>query len=132
MTGFYMMGILLVSWSIYAKRKIMSKFLFRAKTQCLKKWLEDLKHLNNISQNRMTWKNLDPKFLLHWEWIKFVKLENYWLVAFNSTRFVPTFYTYRSSRSQMFFKIGALKNFTIFTGKHLCCSLFFINKVAGV
>ena len=27
---------------------------------------------------------------------------------------------YRSSRSQMFFKIGILKNFTIFTGKQLC------------
>ena len=31
----------------------------------------------------------------------------------------------------MFFKIGVLKNFAIFTGKHLCQSLFF-NKVAGL
>ena len=30
----------------------------------------------------------------------------------------------RSSRSRMFFKIGVLKNFVIFTGKHLCWSLF--------
>ena len=30
----------------------------------------------------------------------------------------------RSSRSQMLFKIGALKNFAIFIGKHLYCSLF--------
>ena len=30
----------------------------------------------------------------------------------------------RDSRSQMFFKIGVLKNFAYFTGKHLCCSLF--------
>ena len=37
----------------------------------------------------------------------------------------------RSSRSQMFFKIGILKNFANFTGKHLCWSLFF-NKVAGL
>ena len=29
-------------------------------------------------------------------------------------------YIIRSSRSQMFLKIGALKNFAIFTGKHLC------------
>ena len=29
-----------------------------------------------------------------------------------------------SSPSQMFFKIGALKNFAIFTRKYLCCSLF--------
>ena len=28
----------------------------------------------------------------------------------------------RSGRSQMFFKIGALKNIAIFTGKHLCRS----------
>ena len=29
----------------------------------------------------------------------------------------------RSSRSQVFFKIGVLENFTNFTGKHLCWSL---------
>ena len=32
---------------------------------------------------------------------------------------------------EMFYKKGALKNFTKFTGKHLCQSLFF-NKVAGL
>ena len=32
---------------------------------------------------------------------------------------------YRSSRSQMFFKKGVLKNFAKFTEKHLCCSLFY-------
>ena len=32
----------------------------------------------------------------------------------------------RSNRSQMFFEIVILKNFAIFTGKHLCWSLFFI------
>ena len=37
----------------------------------------------------------------------------------------------RSSRSQIFFKIGVLKNFAGFTGKHMCQSLFF-NKVAGM
>ena len=35
----------------------------------------------------------------------------------------------RSSRLQMLFKIGFLKKFAKFTGKHLCQSLFF-NKVA--
>ena len=34
--------------------------------------------------------------------------------------------TYWSSCLQIFFKIGALKNFTIFTEKHLCQSLFLI------
>ena len=34
------------------------------------------------------------------------------------------------SRTQIFFKIGVLRNFAKFTGKHLFQSLFF-NKVAG-
>ena len=33
---------------------------------------------------------------------------------------------YRSSRSIMFFKIDALENFAIFTGKHLCWSFLLI------
>ena len=36
--------------------------------------------------------------------------------------------TLGSSRSQIFFKIGALNKFAIFTGKHLCWSLFLIKK----
>ena len=39
--------------------------------------------------------------------------------------------SYRSIRSQMLFKIGVLKNFANFTGKHLCQSLFF-DKGAGL
>ena len=35
--------------------------------------------------------------------------------------------TYRSSRSQMFFKIGVLKYFESFTEKYMCWSLFLIN-----
>ena len=38
---------------------------------------------------------------------------------------------YRSSRPEVFCKKGVLRNFTKFTGKHLCQSLFF-NKVAGL
>ena len=37
---------------------------------------------------------------------------------------------FRSSCSQMFFKIGALKNFAVFTGKHLCWSLFLMKLQA--
>ena len=37
---------------------------------------------------------------------------------------------YRSSRSQMSFKIGVQKNFAIFIGKHLCWSLFLIQLQA--
>ena len=33
--------------------------------------------------------------------------------------------------TQMFFKRGVLKNFTIFIGKHLCWGILF-NKVAGL
>ena len=36
----------------------------------------------------------------------------------------------RSSRPEVFYKKGVLKNFAKFTGKHLYQSLFF-NKVAG-
>ena len=35
--------------------------------------------------------------------------------------------TFRNSHSQMFFKVGVLKNFANFTGKHLCWSLFLIS-----
>ena len=38
---------------------------------------------------------------------------------------------YRSSCLQMFFKITVLKNFTNFTGTHLCWSLL-LNKVSGL
>ena len=40
------------------------------------------------------------------------------------------FQKYRSSRWQMYFRIGVLKNFAIFTGKHQCWSLFLINMQA--
>ena len=38
---------------------------------------------------------------------------------------------YRSSHQRCSIEKGVLKNFTKFTGKHLCQSLFF-NKVAGL
>ena len=48
---------------------------------------------------------------------------------FNHT--VKSLQRYRSSRSQMFLKIGVPKILANFTGKHLCWSLF-LNKVAGL
>ena len=36
----------------------------------------------------------------------------------------------KSSRSQMFFEINSIKNFAIFTGKHLCWGLFSIKLQA--
>ena len=38
----------------------------------------------------------------------------------------------RRGRLQMFFKIGIFKNFAIFTGKHLCWSLFLIKAFRPV
>ena len=38
---------------------------------------------------------------------------------------------YGSSRPEVFCKKSVLRNFTKFTGKHLCQSLFF-NKIAGL
>ena len=56
---------------------------------------------------------------------------------FSSTIFL-VFYTrlidvmhFRSSRPDVFCKKGVFRNFTKFTGKYLCQSLFF-NKVAGL
>ena len=37
----------------------------------------------------------------------------------------------RSSRPEVFYEEGVLRNFAKFTGKHLCQSLYF-NKVAGL
>ena len=39
--------------------------------------------------------------------------------------------SYRSSRPEVFYKLGSLKSFVKFTRKHLCWNLFF-NKVAGL
>ena len=41
------------------------------------------------------------------------------------------FHMCRSSRREVFCKKVVLRNLTKFTGKHLCQSLFFFNKVAG-
>ena len=42
------------------------------------------------------------------------------------------FEIYRSSHSQMFFKIGVLKIFANLAGKHQCRSQSLFNKVAGL
>ena len=54
---------------------------------------------------------------------------NYWtsreIAVFKSSALI------RSSRPKMFYRKGVLKNFTKFTGKYLCQSLFF-DKVAAL
>ena len=55
-----------------------------------------------------------------------------WKLAFPFVCFfkIISWKNFRRSRLQMFFKIGALKNFANFTGKHLCWSLFLIQLQA--
>ena len=50
------------------------------------------------------------------------------LINFNFSQFREQIF--RSSHLQMLFKIGALKSFPNFTGKHLCWSLFLKNLQA--
>ena len=49
---------------------------------------------------------------------------------FSHTKFDINLVKLRSSPSQMFLKIGVLKNFAIFTGKHLCWGLFLLKLQA--
>ena len=53
-----------------------------------------------------------------------ITLEPYIKLKFNED-------TNRSSRPEVFYKKGVLRNFAKFIGKHLCQSLFY-NKVAGL
>ena len=48
----------------------------------------------------------------------------FWKIASLKTSWSEKSDKYRSSRSQMFFKIAGIKDFAVFTGKHLCWSLF--------
>ena len=70
-----------------------------------------------------------------WKNIQRVEALNYFLLkapyqmfyrVYTSPLLNLTTSIFRSSRSQMFFKIGVLKNFAIFIAKHLSCSLFLI------
>ena len=53
------------------------------------------------------------------------------LKSLNIIRSKVNFYKNRSNRPEVFCKKGVLRNFTKFTGKHLCQSLLF-NKVAAL
>ena len=50
----------------------------------------------------------------------------FWKNIFFKTSYSEKSVKYRSSRSQMFFKIAVLKKFAIFTGKDLCWNLVLI------
>ena len=53
-----------------------------------------------------------PIFIMQW---------SLWLVVFPRNLLIIIL---RNSRTQVFFKAGVIRNFAIFTGKHLCWSLF--------
>ena len=79
-----------------------------------------------FDQENMVFQKIASFFASFWEWrldlmpkIQDNNVENYYRKAD------------RSSRLHVFFKIGVLKNFTIFTGNHLPWSLYF-NQVAGL
>ena len=48
----------------------------------------------------------------------------------NVSTSVLILFSYRSTRSKMFFKIGVLKNIVLFTGIYLCLSLFSVKLQA--
>ena len=83
-----------------------------------------------------TYFNLHMIYMAVFDWITLVRLKE--ILTLNSVEvssnpnstplFVIVFWgeTNRSSLSQMFFKIGVLKNFANFIGKHQCWSIFLI------
>ena len=69
--------------------------------------------------------------LCHWIYMKIPVVEFFFQRKFSffkeSCQLLACIFTKsRSSRSQMFFKIGTFKNLANFTGKYLCWSLFLI------
>ena len=84
--------------------------------------------------------NLHINYMAAFNWIKLLRLKN--ILTLHSVEvssspnspplFVIVFWgeTNRTSLSQMFFKIGALKNFAYFIGKHQCWSIFLIKLQA--
>ena len=89
------------------------------------------KVFNNVFQKHSFQKKL--KLQIFHLFIKLIKKRNYkdisqfpFLTLFRKSRRNLSMNPYRSSRSQVFFKIGVIKNFPIFTGKVLCWSLSLI------
>ena len=68
-----------------------------------------------------------PLFSLYTHW-KFLKLSFFYVSKGYRKWHEVGLRTLNSTRSQIFFRIGVLKNFAIFKGKQLCWSLFLINS----
>ena len=83
-------------------------------------------------------KNIGPEDIEMWHWTKIglkiiLKIfgKNGKTVLYLPLVQLGTRDTTRSSRWQMFIKIGVLEYFANFTGKHLCCSLFLIKLLVS-
>ena len=82
-------------------------------------------HENKYVEKTGKLKNLD-RSLETWYWFTFHLLCI--RITFNSNRFSVFYKNCKGICPVVFYRIGDLKNFAKFTGKHLCWSLFF-NKV---
>ena len=84
-------------------------------------------NLNLLSTNPTKWLNTFKQFVgvyltILWSW----RLKGQSYVNHFTFKQFPMSISSRSSRKQMFFNVSVLKNFAIFTEKHLCSSLFWI------
>ena len=85
-------------------------------------WLVEtfLKIINTAFRNKRT-----INILIRRGWASYCAIIGGFQLSFQDKLF-PSL---RSSRSYMFFKVGALKNFAMFRGKHLCWSPLLINFI---
>ena len=107
--------------------------------------LNKVRHLFGNTDSEYTWNvylshrpsNERPNYIRFNSRIHFsvfiVDLQHYWNIAVFKNGSNSSFrcFVLRNSCKNLFYKIGVLKNFTKFTGKHLYQRLFF-NKVAGL
>ena len=85
--------------------------------------LQNIRWPSNVTSTAWS-KWLKPPYIYGTDWHN-VKKKGTLLIK-NTTILLLVFWSTRSSRLQMFFKIGVLKNVPIFTWKFLCWSLFLI------
>ena len=79
-----------------------------------------MRHLSGglFHQNKFPVRFISPNLFFPWLLVFYYLTSAFVLVLFTSSTSHPH-PLWRSSRSQMFFKIGVLKNFANFTGKRL-------------
>ena len=78
-----------------------------------------------LHQNKFPVKFIGPNLFFPWLLVFYYLTDAFVIDLLTSSTSHPH-PIYRSTRSQMLFKIGVLKNFASFTGKHLGWSLFLI------